>query len=51
VCGRAEPVGRELEAALDIQSMSLHLQGGREEEWKRRKEEYVQNERRLCRTS
>jgi CPA1 family monovalent cation:H+ antiporter len=34
-----DPTGQELEAALDIQTMSLHLQDEREKEWKRRNEE------------
>jgi CPA1 family monovalent cation:H+ antiporter len=31
-----DPTGQELEAALDIQTMGLHLQDEREKEWKRR---------------
>ena len=34
-----DPTGQELEAALDIQTMGLHLQDEREKEWKRRNEE------------
>jgi CPA1 family monovalent cation:H+ antiporter len=34
-----DPTGQELEAALDIQTMGLHLQDEREKEWRRRNEE------------
>ncbi len=34
-----DPTGQELEAALDIQAMGLHLEGEREKEWQRRNEE------------
>jgi CPA1 family monovalent cation:H+ antiporter len=34
-----DPTGQEMDAALDIQTMGLHLQGEREEEWMRRNEE------------
>ncbi|HET7552668.1 MAG TPA: Na+/H+ antiporter [Gemmatimonadaceae bacterium] len=34
-----DPTAQELEAALDIQTMGLHLQDEREKDWKRRNEE------------
>ncbi len=34
-----DPTGQELEAALDIRAMGLHLEGEREKEWQRRNEE------------
>lgn len=34
-----DPTAQELESALDIQAMGLHLQDEREKEWKRRTEE------------
>lgn len=34
-----DPTGQELETALDIQTMGLHLQDEREKEWKKRDEE------------
>lgn len=34
-----DSIGQELEEALDIQTMGLHLQDEREQEWKRRNEE------------